>query len=77
MEKYRLRTAVHGFRIDKETIGKLLSDADIFLRHPFAAERLPDVEYDNPRYLLRPGANMPRMEDLIMDIDGTYLRRTN
>lgn len=70
VEKYRLRIAVHGFRIDKESIGKLLSDAGFFLQHPSAAELLPDVEYDNPHYLLRPGANMPRMEDLSMEIDG-------
>lgn len=70
VEKHRLRIAVHGFKIDKEPIGKLLSDADFFLQHPSAAELLPDVEYDNPHYLLRPGAKMPRIEDLSMEIDG-------
>lgn len=69
VERYRVRIAVHGFRIDKEHIGKLLSDAGFFLQHPSAAELLPDVEYDNPHYLLRPGSKMPRMEDLSVDID--------
>lgn len=70
VENYRLRIAVHGFQIDKEPIGKLLSDAGFFLQHPSAAELLPGVEYDNPHYLLRPGAKMPRMEDLSIEIDG-------
>lgn len=69
-QDYRLRIAVHGFKIEKDRIGKLLSDAGFFFQHPSAAELLPHVEYDNPHYLLRPGAKMPGMEDLSMEIDG-------
>lgn len=67
--EYRIRIAIHGLRRDKETIGKLLSNAGLFLQHPSAAELIPEVEYDNPHYLLRPGAEMPAMEDLSMEID--------
>lgn len=70
LEKYRLRIALHGLQSDKLSIGKLLSDAGFFLQHPSTAELLPDVDYDNPHYLLRPGAKMPGIEDLSMDIDG-------
>lgn len=70
VEKYRMRIALHGLKRDKHLIGKLLSDAGFFLQHPSVAEMLPGVEYDNPHYLLRPGAMMPKIEDLSMDIDG-------
>lgn len=70
MEKYRIRIALHGLQGDKVLVGKLLSDAGFFLQHPSAAELLPDVEYDNPHYLLRPGAKMPRIEDLRIEVNG-------
>lgn len=66
---YSIRIALHGFRRDKEAIGKSLSMAGLFLQHPSAAEVLPEVEYDNPHYLLRPGAKMPAIEDLSMESD--------
>lgn len=66
---HRVRIAVHGLRIDKEAIGKLLADAGLFLQHPSAAEVLPEVEYDNPHYLLRPGGGMPQLEDLNLDLN--------
>lgn len=70
LEKRLIRIAIHGSRGDKELLGKLLSDAGFFLQHPAVAELLPDVEYDNPHYLLRPGAKMPEREDLSLEIDG-------
>lgn len=41
----------------------------MFLQHPFANEVLPGAEYDNPHYLLRPGAEMPKIEDLSLGSD--------
>lgn len=73
---HRVRIAVHGYRTDKKAIGKGLSKANIFLQHPSAAEVLPEVEYDNPHYLLRPGAEMPRIEDLSIDIDNEIPSQT-
>ncbi|KAH8158333.1 hypothetical protein CIB48_g9915 [Xylaria polymorpha] len=52
---------------DKETAGRLLSDAGIFLQHPSAAEMIPEVRYDNPHYLVRPGTEMPILEQLHLD----------
>lgn len=66
---YSIRIALHGFRRDKEAISKTLSSAGLFLQHPSAAEVLPEVEYDNPHYLLRPGAKMPTVDELSMESD--------
>lgn len=65
--QYALRIVVHGLRCDKETIGDLLADADLFLQHPSADEMLPEVKYDNPHYLVRPGTEMTRPKDLQLE----------
>lgn len=70
VENYRLRIVLHGLKSDGESIGKLLADAGFFLQHPSAAELLPDVEYDNPHFLLQFGEKMPKVEDLSMEIGG-------
>lgn len=67
--EYTIRITIHGLRHDKEAIGNLLSDAGFFLQHPGDNEVLPGVEYDNPHYLLRPGAEMPRFKDLRLETD--------
>ncbi|KAF3764535.1 hypothetical protein M406DRAFT_346591 [Cryphonectria parasitica EP155] len=45
-------------------IGKLISKAGFFLQHPTADEAIPGVQYDNPHYLLPPGAGMPKLKNL-------------
>lgn len=62
--KYSLRIVIHGLRRDKQTIGDLFAEADLFLQHPSVDEPLPNVEYDNPHYLLRPGAQMAKLKDM-------------
>lgn len=62
-----LRIAIHCLRGDKKTVGDLLADNDLFLQHPYVEEVLPEVEYDNPHYLLRPGAQMTRLKDLRLE----------
>lgn len=65
--KYILRIVIHCLRSDKETVGDLLAENDLFLQHPYAEEVLPEVEYDNPHYLLRPGAQMARLKDMSLE----------
>ncbi|KAJ0108129.1 uncharacterized protein J7T55_007248 [Diaporthe amygdali] len=67
--EYSLRIVIHGLRCDKEAISNTLSNANLFLQHPYASEVLPDVEYNNPHYLLRPGAEMPKVEDLHLEFE--------
>lgn len=65
--EYSLRIVIHGLLDDKETVGDLLSDAGYFLQHPHATDLMPTVDYDNPHYLCRPGAEMPKLEHLSLD----------
>ncbi|KAI1737674.1 SNF2 family N-terminal domain-containing protein [Xylaria scruposa] len=62
-----IRIVVYGLRDNKEAISSLFSDAGFFLQHPSAAELIPGVQYDNPHYLARPGAEMPKLENLQLD----------
>jgi hypothetical protein len=65
---YSIRIILYGLQGDKMVIGDLLSDTGFFLQHPYAAEIIPEVQYDNPHYLLHPGAEMPKLEHLHLDI---------
>lgn len=66
-QKCSIRIILYGHLNDKLAVGDLLSDAGFFLQHPYAAEIIPEVQYDNPHYLLRPGAEMPKLEHLHLD----------
>ncbi|KAI1383675.1 SNF2 family N-terminal domain-containing protein [Hypoxylon trugodes] len=66
--EYSIRIVIHGLQADKEIAGNLLSDAGCFLQHPCTTEVISGVQYDNPHYLLRPGAEMPKLEHLLPDI---------
>lgn len=66
--EYSIRIILCGLQDDKVAIGSLLSDAGFFLQHPYAAEIIPEVQYDNPHYLARPGAEMPKLKHLHVDI---------
>ena len=56
------RIVISGAKQEKLRIGKILSDASLFLQHPYA-EECGDHEYSNPHYLLRPGATMPKLQN--------------
>ncbi|KAF7556254.1 hypothetical protein G7Z17_g1537 [Cylindrodendrum hubeiense] len=58
------RVVIYGLFADKDPIGKHLSEADLYLQHPKLEEYDQSVEYFNPHLLLRPGAKMPKIEDL-------------
>ncbi|KAF2191078.1 hypothetical protein K469DRAFT_746516 [Zopfia rhizophila CBS 207.26] len=59
-----VRIVVYGMKRDKSAVGSLLSDAGLYLQQPSAEECDRDVEYCNPHYLLRPGAQMPKLDEL-------------
>lgn len=65
--EHSVRILVYGLNTEKNTIGNILSDADVYLQHPFVTEYDQGVEYHNPHYLVRPGGSMPRLEDLSLD----------
>ena len=58
------RVVVFGKMEDRDGIGNLLSDSHHFFQHPMAGEVDTDVPYFNPHLLLRPGAQMPKIEGL-------------
>ncbi|RYP62494.1 hypothetical protein DL769_007273 [Monosporascus sp. CRB-8-3] len=58
------RVVVYGRMEDKDDIANLLSDAGLFFQHPTLDEYDPGVPYFNPHLLLRPGAEMPKIEGL-------------
>jgi hypothetical protein len=60
----RARVVVYGKMEDKDDIADLLSDAGLFFQHPTADEYDPEVPYFNPHFLIRPGAEMPKIEGL-------------
>jgi hypothetical protein len=67
--EYSLRIVVYGSRQDKTAVGEFLSDAGLFLQHPAGAECDLDLKYFNPHYLVRPGGEMPRIEELSLEVD--------
>jgi hypothetical protein len=65
------RVVVHGKIDDKDEIADTLSDCGVYFQQPTASEIDPDVPYFNPHLLLRPGAQMPRIEALSISDDST------
>jgi len=61
-----LRLVLYGHISDEEAVGKALSDNDLYLQHPSLTECDGRVPYFNPQYLLRPGASMPELENLMI-----------
>ncbi|RMJ16006.1 hypothetical protein CDV36_004313 [Fusarium kuroshium] len=67
-----LRIIVYGAMRDRTNIGNLLSSAGLYFQQPSPrdAQQLDlDAEYFNPHYLVRPGCQMPRLEDLAITSD--------
>lgn len=63
------RVVIYGLFADKDLIGKHLSEAELYLQHPTLDEYDQSVEYFNPHLLLRPGAKMPRIEELSLQTE--------
>ncbi|KAF3770063.1 hypothetical protein M406DRAFT_66510 [Cryphonectria parasitica EP155] len=65
-----VRILIYGLSEDSVAIGNFLSDAGLYLQHPYTTEYNRNLDYHNPHYLTRPGGGMPPMEDLNLGSDG-------
>jgi hypothetical protein len=72
-----VRIVVYGVKSQESSVSQLLSDADLCLQHPLAAELYRHVDYWNPHYLLRPGSQMPKLESLSISPDGNNVTTTD
>lgn len=63
-EECPVRIVVYGLMTDCDAIGEILGDAGLCFQHPLAIEYEHQVAYHNPHYLLRPGSEMPKLEEL-------------
>jgi hypothetical protein len=61
-----VRIIVYGLKSEKSAVSELLSNATLYLQHPSATECETGVEYCNPHYLVRPGCQLPVLEELSM-----------
>ena len=59
-----VRIVIYGLKSEKCAVGELLSKASLYLQHPSATECGTDAEYCNPHYLVRPGCQLPALEEL-------------
>lgn len=59
-----VRIIIHGPKSGKCAVGELLANASLYLQQPSATERETDAEYCNPHYLVRPGGQLPALEEL-------------
>ncbi|PYH80229.1 hypothetical protein BO82DRAFT_433433 [Aspergillus uvarum CBS 121591] len=67
--KPEMRVVVYGRIDDQDAVGTCLSDAGMYLQHPKSAEYDPIFPYVNPQYLVRPGGEMPRIDELRISDD--------
>ena len=74
-KEYSARIIVYGIEDEMSAVGSLLSDADLFLQHPSITECARHIRYCNPHYLLRPGSEMPKLEDLSLTTDARSPRQ--
>lgn len=65
-----VRIVVYGRQEERNTVATSLSDSGVYFQHPTATEVDPEVPYFNPHYLLRPGSQMPRLEELTLSDEG-------
>lgn len=54
---------------DASEIGTILSDVGLYLQHPSPAECDLQMKYHNPHYLVGPGSEMPKLEELSLRSD--------
>ncbi|KAB8270460.1 SNF2 family N-terminal domain-containing protein [Aspergillus minisclerotigenes] len=59
-----LRIIVYGFMQQKDAVADTLAEGNLFLQHPGETEFDRSVKYVNPQYLLGPGQELPRVEEL-------------
>jgi hypothetical protein len=64
-----VRIVIYGLFSERSVVGDMLSSAGLYLQQPSVSECDRNTEYSNPHYLIRPGSNMPRLEDLSIHSD--------
>lgn len=64
-----IRMILYGRGDEKEAVGACLSKASVYLQHPRITEYDDPVPYVNPQFLIRPGSEMPMLEDLALSDD--------
>lgn len=58
-----VRIVLYGLAIDQDIIGNILGDAGFYFQHPLPSEYDSSMQYCNPHYLLRPGSQLPTLEE--------------
>ncbi|KAG2026680.1 hypothetical protein GB937_001466 [Aspergillus fischeri] len=64
-----IRIILYGREDEKEAVGACLSEASVYLQHPRDTEYDHRMPYVNPHFLVRPGSEMPKLEDLVLSDD--------
>ncbi|PON26702.1 hypothetical protein TGAM01_v204203 [Trichoderma gamsii] len=62
---YDIRIVLYGLYTDSIAIGNALGDASFYFQHPSPLEYDSRMQYCNPHYLLRPGFQMPALEEVM------------
>lgn len=68
-DEHSVRIVVYGMSSEKHDVGRFLADVGLHLQHPLTTECEVHTQYDNPHYLVRPGASMPKPERLSLAED--------
>lgn len=58
-----VRIVLYGLATDQYTIGDILGNAGFYFQHPLPSEYDSSMQYCNPHYLLRPGSQLPTLEE--------------
>ncbi|KAL6697594.1 SNF2 family N-terminal domain-containing protein [Trichoderma pleuroticola] len=58
-----VRIVLYELATDQYTIGNILGDAGFYFQHPLPSEYDSSMQYCNPHYLLRPGSQLPTLEE--------------
>ncbi|KAL6821028.1 SNF2 family N-terminal domain-containing protein [Trichoderma sp. SZMC 28015] len=58
-----VRIVLYGLATDQYTIGNILGNAGFYFQHPLPSEYDSNMQYCNPHYLLRPGSQLPTLEE--------------
>ncbi|KAK8112928.1 hypothetical protein PG984_013454 [Apiospora sp. TS-2023a] len=76
LKSFDCRILVHGSRAEGKDVGLALSDASLYLQHPYAEEVDDSLTYWNPHILVRPNGSMPKLEDLSLSPSSTNLEQS-
>jgi hypothetical protein len=72
-----IRMILYGRGDEKEAVGACLSEAGVYLQHPRVTEYDHRMPYVNPHFLVRPGNEMPKLEDLVLSDDEEHTQRSD